>query len=447
MFAQVDDFLMYDLVTPEGYVCEDVFAYSNNFQGQRSLVIYHNRYAQARGWIKESAPYSARVGEGREMRRRALAPGLGLEDDERAFTIFRDQVSGLEYLRSSRELHQRGLYVELGAYQHHAFVDFGEVRDGPDRTYAHLNEYLGGRGVPSVEAALKDLLLRPAHEPFRELVSADLTRRLLDARAKAAIPQELLDEVEAKLARLHEGVLSLAGGKADPRELARRLRATLEVLLVQPDSDVEAVPPVAEPAAAGTTHPQRHTDPHVWAPLIAWVYTHRLGELGGEADVPAASRSLLDEWQFSRIASGCFRDLGLEEGEANRASALLKLLVARQEVFAESVGASGAATFAESLLRDRDVQTYLGVNRFRDVLYFSRDGFDRFLEAAVPVAAATPDGEPGHAEAWAAVAHRLRAAAERSGFRLEGFVRALRGEAETQGRPVEDLAPTKVSGD
>ena len=39
---------------PSGSVNEDVFAYSNRLGDERALVIYHNRFASAQGWIRSS---------------------------------------------------------------------------------------------------------------------------------------------------------------------------------------------------------------------------------------------------------------------------------------------------------------------------------------------------------------------------------------------------------
>ena len=74
-----------------------------------------------------------------------------MHDDQAYFCIFRDNVTGLEYIRSSEELCKRGLYVELGAYKYHVFIDFREVRDNQWRHYAQIANDLNGRGVPSIE--------------------------------------------------------------------------------------------------------------------------------------------------------------------------------------------------------------------------------------------------------------------------------------------------------
>jgi hypothetical protein len=59
LFSQVQDFLLYDFYSPEGYVNEDVFAFSNRSGTERALVVYHNKFATARGWIRISAAYSS----------------------------------------------------------------------------------------------------------------------------------------------------------------------------------------------------------------------------------------------------------------------------------------------------------------------------------------------------------------------------------------------------
>src|SRR6476620_8079492 len=50
--------LLYDFVNTDGGVNEDVFAYSNQAGGEHTLVVIHNTFATARGWIKTSVPFS-----------------------------------------------------------------------------------------------------------------------------------------------------------------------------------------------------------------------------------------------------------------------------------------------------------------------------------------------------------------------------------------------------
>jgi hypothetical protein len=141
---------MYDFYTPAGYVNEDVLAYSNNHNGERSLVIYHNKYAQASGWVKTSV---ASLVEGRLVQK-TLVEGLSLPAGGLDFVIFRDNMTGLEYIRSCKELAENGLYVELGAYKCHVFLDWRIVHG---EQWAQVHTALNGSGVQSVQARFDEL--------------------------------------------------------------------------------------------------------------------------------------------------------------------------------------------------------------------------------------------------------------------------------------------------
>jgi 4-alpha-glucanotransferase len=90
-----------------------------------------------------------------------LGEGLGLHCDENYFCIFRDHAAGLEHIFSSQELCTKGLYVELGAFKYVVYLDFREVEDDQEHHYRQLAAKLGGRGVPSIEEALREMLHPP----------------------------------------------------------------------------------------------------------------------------------------------------------------------------------------------------------------------------------------------------------------------------------------------
>ncbi|HZB94568.1 MAG TPA: alpha-amylase family glycosyl hydrolase, partial [Herpetosiphonaceae bacterium] len=89
LFSGVDHFLLYDFFSTDGSVNEDVFAYSNRTGDERSLVVVHNKYATARGWIRTSVAYSVKTGEGdeRALTQRTLGEGLGLTAQDDYFCI------------------------------------------------------------------------------------------------------------------------------------------------------------------------------------------------------------------------------------------------------------------------------------------------------------------------------------------------------------------------
>ena len=169
-FAEAHEFLLYDLVTDGGGVDESVLAYSNGSGPTRSLVVYHTRFGSIAGTIRESAAYARKSASGaKRLVRRSLAEGLGLTNDPSMFVTFRDARTGLQYIRSSLELWERGLWLSLDAYQGHVFWEFDEVHDGTAGQWRHLAERLAGAGVPSLDDALVEQQLEPVHAPLRAL--------------------------------------------------------------------------------------------------------------------------------------------------------------------------------------------------------------------------------------------------------------------------------------
>lgn len=214
LFAGVDNFLMYDLETPDGSIDENVFAYSNRFGDERSLVLYNNSARHVQGRIRVSIPFSIKVGDGdaRQLVQRTVAEGLGLPTDENWFLIFREHKSGLEYIRECREIVTDGMSVDLNGYQYVILMDVRVVQDTPMRQYHEIAAYLNRRGVPSIDEALREVMVEPIRAPFRELVNAGTLRRLLEARGtQADVTAPLFDEIEAQAAQLHDALIKWTG--------------------------------------------------------------------------------------------------------------------------------------------------------------------------------------------------------------------------------------------
>jgi hypothetical protein len=190
LFAEVTDFLFFDVFDSGGWVNEDIFAYSNRHGDERAMVVYNNRSAEAKGWIRMSAASSVPDGSGgRQLIRRSLGEGLGLHPEGEWFTLMREQRSGLEFVRRSADLCRDGLFVELNAYGCHVFLDIREVQDEPSGQLRRLADRLGGAGVPSISVALRETQLAPLQEAVRGLAADGSLRRLTEIGAMRARPE------------------------------------------------------------------------------------------------------------------------------------------------------------------------------------------------------------------------------------------------------------------
>jgi len=455
LFAAAENFFLYDLFTPEGGVNEDVFAYSNRAGDERVLVIYHNRYAEARGWIRTSVAYSIPTGgDARQLVQKSLGEGLGLHNDDRAFCLFRDHVTGLEYIRRSKELLEQGLYVELGAYKRHVFLGFREVWDDEWRQYAHLAANLSGRGVPSIQDAIQELLLRPVREPFAGLVNARMFRQLVDARARAAgepIDASLLQQVEDRTVRLLQAARQMSGGTADERSLARDIQNALTAIL--------RLPVLADSLPLPDSHPCRPTIQRMqamlgdswpaWGTALGWAFVHALGRVAGAAAGhaerspergPQLSRSWLDEWSLTGIIAGTLRDLGLAEAATGQCVATVRVLTTHQRWFAvQGAPSERAYQVLSALLRDSEVQQLMNVNRYQGILWFRGESLDALLDWLLLVAVVDSTTAPlrpteqivSEIVERCAVIVRLQEAGRQSGYQIERLLEACR-QADVQ---------------
>ena len=389
LFAEVGNFHLYDLFTPEGHVNEDVFAYSNRSGEERVLVVVHNKYASTRGWVRTSVSYLGKTGRGEEraLMQKDLGAALGLEPAGNHFSVFRDHMTGLEYIRNNRDLCGRGLYVELGGFDCHVFLDFRQVRDNDRNQYAQLAASLDGRGVPNMDEALREIFLRPIHEPFKDLVNAGLFRQLLDARVNQSGTPALLDTVEQKTLRLLCALKQFSSGAGDEAALARKIRQRLEVCLQLPVLESRLPPPKGRApkckpdvqAVADFVKSQLRDDPQRWACLFSWLFIHSLGKIAAAADVPQRSRSWMDEWRLGKLIAGTLPDLGIDPPAADRIVRLIGLLTTHQDWFPDAGDEARAYRALESLFKDGEVQQFLGVNRYQHILWFNGEALNELL--------------------------------------------------------------------
>jgi glycosidase len=387
LFSDVKNFLLYDFFTPEGNVNENVFTYSNRAGDERALIIYHNKYDFARGWVRSSVAYSIKAGEGdeRTLIQKDLGEGLGLHDDQAYFCIFRDNTTGLEYIRNSKELCGKGLYVELGAYKYHVFIDFREVRDNQWHHYSQIANSLNGRGVPGIEEALKEMLLQPLQEAFKELVNADMFRRLMEARIiqpQAQLNQELMEDMEKKTIDLLQQAKHLSGGREDEITIVRELRHKLEAILHLPiiTSHFPRLQPERVKGVTEYLHNNLTDATYIWGTLFSWLFVHALGKVVSQKGFAEQSHRGIDEWRLSRTISDVLKELGLDEATASRAVTLVKLLTRYQRWFkAKPSEQKQAHAILESLFKDGDVQQFLQVNQYDNMRWFNKESFEEML--------------------------------------------------------------------
>ena len=281
-FAEARDFLLYDVAHDDGGTDEHVFAYSNGSGPSRSLVVYHNRYAETSGWIRESSAYAVKDGDGaRRLVQRSLADGLGLAEGsaDHRWIAFREQRTSLEYLRSVADIRQRGLHVALRAYETRVFWEIRELYDSSG-VWGRLAERLGGRGVPSLEGALRELQLAPVHDALRAVID---------------------DPQRPTVERFVAAVADSTGTAGDVAGTVERVAASARASL-----------PVVETIG----------DPSQGAALRLWALLAPLGSLAPDGPVGPTSRAWFEELRLvgPTMAPGASDPSGASRAHSRRAA-------------------------------------------------------------------------------------------------------------------------------
>lgn len=401
LFANVDQFRLYDVVDEYGMVQEDVFAYSNGLGAERALVIYHNKFGTARGRITISAPRSLKV-DGSDQRivvQSTVGEDLGLRSDRTSFVIYRDRIAGLEYLHNSKMVRERGLFVELEAFKYQVWMDFRQVEDTTG-SYAQLAASLQGRGVPSVADALRELELQPIHRPFREFANAGMWQWFMENRAfdlDAPPALDPLDQAKTKMIHLLEAITQVTGATGAVEPVARDVHDLLDVMLCMPvlNQRLDVAESTEDDAAVQFFTSQLTEDPAIWGTLWGWLSVYALGRIADPAAAAAQSRAWIDEWMLDRVLQQDLRNFGVDDDKARRAVKLIQILTTQQEWYRrhQNNGAGDAQPLA-TLLNDADVQQYIGMNRFDDVVYFNKESWEELLWWLFVIAVIGPTTDP-----------------------------------------------------
>ncbi len=381
-FAGVERFRFYEPTGPGGEVESNVFAYSNGRDGERSLVVYHNADAETCVRIDESVSYRRGGDVGAEScTRERLAEWLDVPAESGVYLAFRDMLADREYLRRAREVAERGLAVDLDAYEARVFVDFRLVRDGDDGEYARLCERLDGDGVEDLDRALRRQHLEPVRRAARALLEAGRVLELVDGESAGDEAEsfeglerdarEFAEAAEAATGESFEGFSAAAvrGYRAARRlgEMGTHLRPSARRLLdrlgsLEPET----------PAMAGV--------------VGGWMLARALGS-GAEGDVREAAARRFEELEFGARLEEAMGGAGVGSEAAGRVRRLVGLLVPCGGEGAWGRVEAEARSRLERWTGDPEVRRFLGVNEFDGVVWFDVEAMGVWLGGVTRVRA------------------------------------------------------------
>jgi len=347
--------------------------------------VYHNAFEDTQGWMRTSSAFAKHEGGKSILVQKKLGEGLGLEGGHNVFWVFRDCISGMQYIRSANDLCEGGLYLELAPYQAHVFLDFKKVYDSPETPYALLAAELEGKGVHSMYEALRELEFRPVLRPFGELINSGMINYLLAHRshkANARLPRLLVTQIKEKLGMWHHAVERIIHGGPDLGRLDKEAVAAIKAVLAL--GVMEATYPLPRSRkykAAGAMLSQgleRNTQN--WTLLLVWAILSPLTHFTAKARSARSTHIRLEEWMLDKQIVRMLQELEFPEQVAWRQVQLLKALMGQSLWYQDEGSQRGKTRRALSrLLDDAYLCQYINVNEYEGVLWFNRESLQEIL--------------------------------------------------------------------
>lgn len=392
LFAEVTNFRLYDFLQ-DGEVNESVLAFTNRSGKERALVLYNNSYHRTQGIFRSSVKYRNKQRETSPenpyIETQHVAEALGLKKGAHWFTIFRDQISGLEYLRSNTVVWGRGFLMTLNGYQSMVFTEIREVEDTIG-LYRDLHDSLHGHGVPNVEEEIKLRQLRPLHEPFVEVLSS-----LLEAFESDSPHYIVQPETFAKTygTFIREAASRTGGVEVDFDGLVQDIQQFSESVIAYEHrrSHDAAAPLLAEAPGWGDEEPIEHPEPeHPYldikrfrnATLAGWLSVNQLGRLTSKngRNVGHKSRGFIEAWLLDKPMHRVFREHGLSAEDAGVAVVYVCLLTSQKNWYKpHKTNATIWQNVVTDLFNDPLAMQYMDVHEWGGVRYFRKERFEELL--------------------------------------------------------------------
>jgi glycosidase len=400
LFAESENFLLYDFFRSDGSVDENVFAYSNRRGEHRALIIYHNRFATTYGTVNHSAAYADK-GAG-QLRQQSLGGAFGLPNDGNLFLAFRDVTTGLEHLERASKIVSQGYSLELQAYKCHVFLDWRELRPDENYRWDLLCDSLNGRGVPNLDEALLMLELAPLHQSLVSLLEADVVESFaLVATSGEALPAcgqgaetstpaaQLLQRLQGLSLRFAGEGLAIYARKtgqphADANDAWVAICSQLHGAAGLPGMETEFSEPWSSEAKA--VLPSSSSELHAkatWGPVLAFCVIEGMARTIGGKDTATTALSLFERLRLREPLARAF-SLGAEITEDGwRAAARVRLAFLELTLTpAKPVKGAAEDVFAglpRGIWDDANARWLLAVNEAGGELYFNKELHEQML--------------------------------------------------------------------
>lgn len=356
IFSNIENFRLYDFKKYKS-VDDDVFVYTNKNKNKLGLFIYNNAYKETEGYIKESVEYKDK--RANKFVTDTIENALGLNNAPNCYLIYKDYITGLEYIKSSREIIENGLSFKLKAYEYHVFMDFRLVYDDEWGHYGKLWNHLQGMGVPSIKEAYLSVVLGPLHIELRKIFNKHNFNMLWKLYKSKEYDEKQIYYFFENTANSLKTAKDYAGGYENEKDITDKVYKDFKFII--------------------NTNWKKHVNTDVINEkglvyvLYIWMIIRHFGEMKFGIEDPVLSASLIEEWQLKDyildvLPDNCF--ISTKEGVFESIVQVIKTQNWLDPFF------NNDKTIKESildLLSMDSTESVIKVHRFDDILWFNKE--------------------------------------------------------------------------
>jgi len=359
LFSQVSNFELYNFIDNNGNLNENVFAYSNKSGNERAIICFHNKYDEASGWIKNSVGRNIGATDNPKIIYRTLAEALELSDADDVFYIFRDYKTKLEYIRSGKDLHTRGLGIQLKAFQYHVFLDFLEIHDA-NQEYERLCKHLHGKGVPNIQEEFWMVKVFPIHLKLFDVINKEKLNTLHNFCFSDAT-------------KLQPGDKTIESVFNNYRQLAQQVKALLntswevEDIVIEFKTKIQSVKELSLQNFINDNGAAIINFSDVYNQLIifTWLTIQSLN--------PSDKIKTYDTLRINKALRDIFESLNLDNAKTQGIINLIQFLLSDYILFSDE------PKIAEKFFDSKSVQEFIGLHEYNGIKYFNKERFEEML--------------------------------------------------------------------
>lgn len=401
LFADNDRFYLFDFYSDEGFVDEDVFAYTNGDETQTVMVVYHNRFKYTSGKIITSTVFPQVIDGEKFMVSKNIYDVLQIPANPDAYLVFRDFYTNLDFLVPCLEVIQNGFSLKLNPYHCHVFVNFHVVYDGPENPYRLLYQQFQKQGFEDIEIALKELVYQAILSPFNLLVNQKIFENLIELQTKSIGLD--LEKRDHFLEQFEENLISFLNQSVefirpkpgshlpekDTITIAQDTRNSLEAMLNIPvlindmvlakdKRNRKAIDYFTDGPGELTT--VKYGNPKFWVTIYAYLVIDALGRLFGEEDAQQNSLKWMGNWMLDRKIVEGLRKMGIDDWNSRRCILVTRMMFRwNQDDIKSSQLETDSTNWVRTVVDAEESRLFLNVNTYEGATWFNKENYEELV--------------------------------------------------------------------